>query len=218
MFGTDDAPAELVIVRLGGHGRKARSKGEHLMSTAFRVVLEGTQEVPPNHSTASGLGTVSIHSAAVAASYSFRIEGVDYGPATGQTPQTATTDDDVTSTHFHNQIRGMNGLSSSAKSARRKTATSLPSLRMPTVPGASAANGKRRTRPTSPSRTSLTRSVRPRSDRTSRSISTSIPTSSPGARSGVSWSPSRTTITTSSKAWPGTTCFPGWAATTRPGL
>jgi serralysin len=53
------------------------------MSTAFRAVVEGTQEVPPNDSTASGLGTVIFDSMAVAASYSFRIEGVDYGPATG---------------------------------------------------------------------------------------------------------------------------------------
>jgi serralysin len=79
------------------------------MSTAFRVVLEGTQEVPPNNSRASGLGTVIFDSAAVAASYSFRIEGVDYGPATGGPPQTPTTDDDVISTHFHNQVRGANG-------------------------------------------------------------------------------------------------------------
>jgi serralysin len=79
------------------------------MSTAFRAVLEGTQEVPPNDSTASGLGTVIFDSVAVAASYSFRIEGVDYGPATGGPPQTPETLDDVTSTHFHNQVRGQNG-------------------------------------------------------------------------------------------------------------
>jgi Ca2+-binding RTX toxin-like protein len=79
------------------------------MSTAFRLILEGTQEVPPNGSTASGLGTFIFDSAAVAASYSVRIEGVDYGPATGGLPQTPTTLDDVTSTHFHNQVRGVNG-------------------------------------------------------------------------------------------------------------
>jgi serralysin len=79
------------------------------MSTAFRVVLEGSQEVPPNNSTASGLGTVIFDSTAVAASYTFRIEGVDYGPATGGPAQTPSTLDDVTSTHFHNQVRGANG-------------------------------------------------------------------------------------------------------------
>lgn len=79
------------------------------MSTAFRVVVDGSQEVPPNDSTASGLGTFIFDSVAVAASYSFRIEGVDYGPATGGPAQMPETDDDVTSTHFHNQVRGQNG-------------------------------------------------------------------------------------------------------------
>ena len=79
------------------------------MSTAFRVVLEGTQEVPPNNSTASGLGTVIFDSMEVAASYTFQIEGVDYGLVTGGSAQTPETSDDVTSTHFHNQVRGANG-------------------------------------------------------------------------------------------------------------
>jgi serralysin len=79
------------------------------MSTAFRVVLEGTQEVPPNNSTASGLGTVIFDSTEVAASYTFRIEGVDYGPITGGPAQTPSLLDDVISTHFHNQVRGANG-------------------------------------------------------------------------------------------------------------
>lgn len=79
------------------------------MATAFRAVLEGSQEVPPNDSTASGLGTVIFDDAAVTATYSFRIEGLDYGPATGGEPQTPETDDDVVSTHFHNQVRGTNG-------------------------------------------------------------------------------------------------------------
>lgn len=79
------------------------------MSTAFRAVLEGTQEVPPNNSTASGLGTVIFDDTEVAASYTFRIEGVDYGPVTDGSAQTPSPLDDVTSTHFHNQVRGMNG-------------------------------------------------------------------------------------------------------------
>ena len=80
------------------------------MSTAFRVVLEGSQEVPPNNSTASGLGTVIFDSTAVAASYTFNITGVDYGPILGRAAQTPmANDDDVTSTHFHNQVRGQNG-------------------------------------------------------------------------------------------------------------
>jgi serralysin len=53
------------------------------MSTAFRVILEGTQEAPlPTNSTASGVGTVVFDSAAVAASYSFDIKGVDFGLVT----------------------------------------------------------------------------------------------------------------------------------------
>ena len=79
------------------------------MATAFRAVLEGTQEVPPNDSTASGIGTVIFDDDAVTATYTFNIEGLDFGPATGGEPQTPQTDDDVTSTHFHNQVRGVNG-------------------------------------------------------------------------------------------------------------
>jgi len=79
------------------------------MSTAFRVVLEGTQEVPANTSEASGLGTIIYDSDATAASYSIRIEGVDFGPVLGDKPQTPKTDDDVTRVHFHNQERGING-------------------------------------------------------------------------------------------------------------
>ena len=86
---------------------------EDLMSTAFRVVLTGDQEVtsPPGGtgSEASGLGTVIFDSAAVTASYSFTIEGVDFGPVTGGSPQTPTTDDDVTRTHFHTAAAGVNG-------------------------------------------------------------------------------------------------------------
>ena len=83
------------------------------MSTAFRVVLTGDQEVtsPPGGtgSKANGLGTVIFDSAAVTASYSFTIEGVDFGPVTGGSPQTPTTDDDVTRTHFHTAAAGVNG-------------------------------------------------------------------------------------------------------------
>jgi CHRD domain len=88
---------------------QSESAREELMSTAFRVILEGTQEVPPNGSAASGTGTVIFDSTEIAASYSFRIVGVDYGPAAGLPPQTPATDDDVTNTHFHNQVRGANG-------------------------------------------------------------------------------------------------------------
>jgi serralysin len=79
---------------------------ENIMSTVFRVILEGAQEVPANDSTASGAGTVIFDSTEVAASYSFDVQGLDFGPATGQTP---TPDDDVTRTHFHTAVAGVNG-------------------------------------------------------------------------------------------------------------
>ena len=79
------------------------------MSTAFRVVLEGEQEVPPRDTTASGLGTVIFDSTAVTARYSFRVQGLDFGLARGLPAQTPTTDDDATRTHFHNNVEGQNG-------------------------------------------------------------------------------------------------------------
>ena len=80
------------------------------MSTAFRVLLEGSQEVPPNGSAADGLGTVIFDSVATTASYSIRIDGLDFGPATGEPPQTPATRDDVTNMHVHNAPRGVNGM------------------------------------------------------------------------------------------------------------
>jgi len=79
------------------------------MSTAFRVSLTGNQQVPPTGSTARGLGTVIFDTATIAASYSIRVTGLDFGPATGQTPQTASTADDVRGFHVHNAHRGVNG-------------------------------------------------------------------------------------------------------------
>src|SRR5262245_44135 len=77
------------------------------MSTVFRVVLEGTQEVPSNNSTASGVGTVVFDSTAVAATYSFEFQGLDFGPITSGQPR--TDPNDVTNTHFHSQVRGVAG-------------------------------------------------------------------------------------------------------------
>src|SRR5262245_47655234 len=90
---------------------------EDIMSTVFRVVLTGDQEVtlpplPPGGtgSDASGVGTVIFDSAEVAASYSFDIQGLDFGPVTGRPPQTPNdSGDNVTRTHFHNAVAGVNG-------------------------------------------------------------------------------------------------------------
>jgi serralysin len=84
---------------------------EDIMSTVFRVILEGEQEVPMRATTASGVGTVIFDDKAVAASYSFDIQGLDFGltPPVGGPAQTPATDDDVTRVHFHNQGPGVNG-------------------------------------------------------------------------------------------------------------
>lgn len=79
------------------------------MATAFRVTLTGSQEVPPNGSTARGVGTVIFNPTAVAASYSIHYTGLDFGLAAGLPAQTATTADDITSHHVHNAARGVNG-------------------------------------------------------------------------------------------------------------
>jgi serralysin len=77
------------------------------MSTVFLVILEGSQEVPSVNTTASGVGTVVFDSAAVAASYSFDIQGLDFGPITSGQP--VTDPNDVNNTHFHSQVRGVSG-------------------------------------------------------------------------------------------------------------
>jgi serralysin len=82
---------------------------EESMSTAFRAVLEGSQEVPPNSSTVHGLGTVIFDSATVAADYSFQVFGLDFGPITGIGPVTEDVQDDVVGMHYHNAERGVNG-------------------------------------------------------------------------------------------------------------
>ncbi|XIA68006.1 hypothetical protein ACFIOY_01420 [Bradyrhizobium sp. TZ2] len=48
-------------------------------------------------------------SEAIVASYSFQIDGLDFGLATGGPAQTPSTADDVAGMHFHNEVRGANG-------------------------------------------------------------------------------------------------------------
>ena len=84
------------------------------MSTAYRVIMTGSQEVPPNSSNAIGLGTVIFDNAALAATYSIRVSGLDFGPVLSSIrfpvpAQTADTSDDVTNFHVHNAPRGTNG-------------------------------------------------------------------------------------------------------------
>jgi Ca2+-binding RTX toxin-like protein len=79
------------------------------MATAYRVIMTGSQEVPPTGSGASGLGTVIFDNAALAATYSIRVSGLDFGPVLGLPEQTADTSDDITNFHVHNAPRGANG-------------------------------------------------------------------------------------------------------------
>src|SRR5215207_9237006 len=79
------------------------------MATAFRVTMTGSQEVPARSSSALGLGTVIFDDAALAASYSILVTGLDFGPGLGQQAQTPDTGDDVTNFHVHNAPRGVNG-------------------------------------------------------------------------------------------------------------
>jgi serralysin len=78
------------------------------MPNNFSVILAGSQEVPPNASTASGTGSVVRDTATDTATYAFTFRGLDLGPALGLPPQTAATADDVTAMHFHNGARGAN--------------------------------------------------------------------------------------------------------------
>src|SRR5215218_4107980 len=78
------------------------------MSTAFRIAMDGSQ-FPPTGSTATGLGTFIYDPVAMAASYSIRIQGLDFGLASGGAAQTPTTDDDATGMHFHGAARGASG-------------------------------------------------------------------------------------------------------------
>ncbi|NNC00926.1 CHRD domain-containing protein, partial [Corallococcus exiguus] len=69
----------------------------------------GNQQVPPVATSASGVGTVVFSDVAVAAAYSVRVNGLDFGPATGKPSQTPSTADDVAGIHVHNAPRGANG-------------------------------------------------------------------------------------------------------------
>jgi serralysin len=79
------------------------------MATAYRVIMTGSQEVPPRSSPAQGLGTVIFDDAALAASYTIRITGLDFGPVLGRPSQTPDPGDDVRNFHVHNAARGVNG-------------------------------------------------------------------------------------------------------------
>ena len=80
------------------------------MSTAFRISLDGAQQVPVVSSTKSGLGVAIFDSATSSMSITVNFQGFDWGPLLGQASQTpGTTADDVNGVHIHNAARGVNG-------------------------------------------------------------------------------------------------------------
>jgi serralysin len=164
------------------------------MATLFRVILEGDQETPPNSSAASGVGTVIFDREAVAASYSFDVQGVDFGltPPVGGPAQTPATDDDVTRTHFHTQVAGLAGpivfgqIDPNPALVQDNDDLAI----VLNADGSWSMSGRWETtdppaRVAFQSPTSLPLWLRPRPDRRCLSISMSIRASSPGARSAV---------------------------------
>ena len=79
------------------------------MSTAFRIQMSGAEQVPTVTTTATGLGTAIFDSNFNSLFYTITTTGLDWGPLTGQSPQTPSTADDVNGDHFHSGARGTNG-------------------------------------------------------------------------------------------------------------
>jgi Ca2+-binding RTX toxin-like protein len=79
------------------------------MSTAFRIALDGAQQVPVVVTSASGLGTAIFDSGTSSLNIRMNILGLDFGPLLGQASQTMSTLDDVNGFHIHNAARGVNG-------------------------------------------------------------------------------------------------------------
>lgn len=74
---------------------------------AFTLFFEGSQETPPNGSSAIGTGLVIFDTTTNTASYVWQTTGVDFGPIRGLpegTPGVPT--DNVTGFHFHSAPRG----------------------------------------------------------------------------------------------------------------
>jgi serralysin len=76
---------------------------------AFTLTFEGSQEVPPRASSATGTGLVIFDTTTNTATYTWKISGLDFGPISGKPSATPTLADDVTGFHFHNKVRGQNG-------------------------------------------------------------------------------------------------------------
>jgi hypothetical protein len=69
--------------------------------TSFTATLTGANEAPANASTATGFATFVLNDAQTELSVSVTVFGLDFGPATGTSPQTASTFDDLVNAHIH---------------------------------------------------------------------------------------------------------------------
>ncbi|HEX2401217.1 MAG TPA: Ig-like domain-containing protein, partial [Mycobacterium sp.] len=78
-------------------------------STAFRIVVDGAQQVPAVTSGATGLGTAIFDGATSSMSITINVQGLDWGPLVGQASQTQSLLDNVTGADIRNAPRGANG-------------------------------------------------------------------------------------------------------------
>jgi type VI protein secretion system component Hcp len=78
-------------------------------STAFRIALNGAQQVPAVISSATGLGTAIFDGATSSMSITIDVQGLDWGPLLGQSSATASLLDNVNGAEIHNAPRGQNG-------------------------------------------------------------------------------------------------------------
>ena len=75
----------------------------------FKATFDGSQEVTPNASTATGNALLQLNQAGDALSYTMTVSGLDFGTLAAGVAQTTDTGDDVTGIHFHNAARGAGG-------------------------------------------------------------------------------------------------------------
>lgn len=80
-----------------------------MTQVAFTLTFEGSQEVPSRTTSATGTGLVLFDTTTNVATYTWKVSGLDFGPISSQPSATATTADDVTGFHYHNNVRGQNG-------------------------------------------------------------------------------------------------------------
>jgi type VI protein secretion system component Hcp/Ca2+-binding RTX toxin-like protein len=78
-------------------------------STAFRIVVDGAQQVPAVTSGATGLGTAIFDGATSSMSITINVQGLDWGPLLGQASQSASLLDNVNGADIRNAPRGENG-------------------------------------------------------------------------------------------------------------